>query len=73
MRTVKFVVYQEGEYFVSQCLNVEVASFGETIDEAVANLKDAVELYFQDDAPGHGQGEYRAIGSALIGEASVGA
>jgi predicted RNase H-like HicB family nuclease len=45
MRTFKYVVYQDGKYFVSQCLNVDVSSFGKTIDEAVKNLADAVELY----------------------------
>jgi predicted RNase H-like HicB family nuclease len=72
MTTFKFVVYQEGKYFVSQCLNMEVASFGETIDEAVANLKDAVSLYLKDDS-GHEHGGYRPIGSAMIGEAAVNA
>jgi predicted RNase H-like HicB family nuclease len=48
MRNLKYVVYQEGKYFVSQCLNVDVSSFGESVDEAVFNLKDAVELYFND-------------------------
>ena len=40
MRSLKYVVYREGKYFVSQCLNVDVASFGKSIDEAVANLKE---------------------------------
>jgi predicted RNase H-like HicB family nuclease len=48
---LKYVVYQEGKYYVSQCLNVDVASFGKTIDEAVKNLADAVELYLRDDLP----------------------
>jgi predicted RNase H-like HicB family nuclease len=48
MTALKYVVYQEGKYYVSQCLNVDVASFGKTIDEAVNNLADAVELYFGD-------------------------
>ena len=43
MRSLKYVVYREGKYFVSQCLNVDVSSFGKTMDEAVTNLKDAVE------------------------------
>jgi hypothetical protein len=34
MRHLKYVVYQEDKYYVSQCLNVDVASFGETIDGA---------------------------------------
>lgn len=48
MRSLKYVVYREGKYFVSQCLNVDVSSFGKNIDEAVINLKDAVELYLKD-------------------------
>ena len=43
MKQIKYIVYQEGKYFVSQCLNVDVSSFGETIDEAIRNLKEAVD------------------------------
>ena len=45
---VKNIVWQEGKYFVAQCLNVEVSSFGETKAEALANLTEALELYFED-------------------------
>ena len=34
---------------VAQCLNVDVSSFGATRQEAVANLKEAVELYFENE------------------------
>jgi len=34
MRHLKYAVYQEDKYYVSQCLNVDVASFRETIDGA---------------------------------------
>ncbi len=64
----KFVVYREDKYFVSRCLNVEVASFGETLDEAVANLKEALALYLEDEPTGFAQ-----VGDALIGEAVVNA
>lgn len=43
-----FVVWQEGKYYVSQCLNVDVSSFGKTYDEAVKNLKEALDLYLED-------------------------
>lgn len=46
-REFDYIVWKEDEYFVSRCINVEVSSFGETIDEAVKNLKEAIELYFQ--------------------------
>jgi predicted RNase H-like HicB family nuclease len=70
MRNLKYVVYREGKYFVSQCLNVEVSSFGENIDEAVTNLKDAVELYLKDDSA---MCIYHDVGDALIGEAFINA
>lgn len=42
------VVYQEGKHFVAQCLNVDVSSFGETEADALRNLQEALELYFED-------------------------
>jgi predicted RNase H-like HicB family nuclease len=48
MKTLKYVIYREGKYYVSQCLNVEVSSFGNTFQEALDNLNEALELYFED-------------------------
>lgn len=42
------VVYREGKHFVAQCLNVDVSSFGDSEAEALANLQEALELYFED-------------------------
>lgn len=42
------VVYREGEHFVAQCLNIDVSSFGDTEADALANLREALELYFED-------------------------
>lgn len=42
------VVWKEGRYFVAQCLNIDVSSFGKTRKEALANLEEALELYFED-------------------------
>ena len=42
------VVWKEGEYFVAQCLNVEVSSFGDTKEDALKNLEEALEVYFED-------------------------
>jgi predicted RNase H-like HicB family nuclease len=52
---------------VSEC---DVSSFGETIDGAITNLKEAVELYFE-GAPEETQ--YQQIGEMLIGEDVVNA
>jgi predicted RNase H-like HicB family nuclease len=40
-------VWREGDWFVSQCLEVDVASQGLTEEEALANLREALELYFE--------------------------
>jgi len=44
---LKNIVWQEGRHFVAQCLNVEVSSFGESKEEALANPTEALELYFE--------------------------
>jgi predicted RNase H-like HicB family nuclease len=41
-------VMHEAPWYVARCLDVDVVSQGETVDEALANLKEALELYFED-------------------------
>ena len=48
---LKNIVWQEGKYFVAQCLNVDISSFGETRAEALANLNEALQLFFEDATP----------------------
>ena len=45
-RTLRYVVYEQDGAFVAQCLDVEVASEGDSEAEALAALKEALELYF---------------------------
>lgn len=51
--TQKFTasVSKEGNWFVAQFLEVDVASQGETEDEALANLREALELHFEEPQP----------------------
>lgn len=44
-------VWREGEWFVAQCLEVDVASQGETETQALENLREALELYFEPPTP----------------------
>lgn len=46
-KTLKYTVFQEGGIFVAQCLDIDVASDGATDEEAVANLREALSLYFE--------------------------
>ena len=45
--TVK--IEQEEEWFVATCLENNVASQGKTVNDAVANLKEAIALYYEDE------------------------
>jgi predicted RNase H-like HicB family nuclease len=49
-RTLKYVVFAEDGAYVARCLDVEVASEGDTEEQAVANLQEALALYFEDGA-----------------------
>jgi predicted RNase H-like HicB family nuclease len=68
MKKIKYVIYKEGKYFVSQCLNVDIASFGKTVEEASSNLVEALHLYFED---GKSKEDYVFIKDTLIGETTL--
>lgn len=40
-------VWREGDWYVSQCLELDVASQGQTEEEALVNLTEALELHFE--------------------------
>ena len=44
-----YVIWKEGKHYVSQCLNVDVSSFGATREQAVGSLNKALALYFEDE------------------------
>lgn len=43
------VIQKEGKWYVSWCPELDIASQGETIEEAIENLKEAIELYLEDE------------------------
>lgn len=47
-RNLKYVMFIEDGAFVARCLDVEVTTEGDTQEEAIANLQEALELYFED-------------------------
>ena len=40
-------VWKEGNWYVSQCVELDIASQGATEEEALSNLKEALELHFE--------------------------
>ena len=49
MKNFHYVIWKEGKWFVARALEVEVASQGKTERAASANLREALELYFEDE------------------------
>lgn len=48
-RTIEIVIYRENKQWVAQALNVDISSFGDSREEARSAMKEALELYFEDD------------------------
>jgi predicted RNase H-like HicB family nuclease len=42
------IIHKEGDMYVAECPEVGTVSQGYTIEEAVANLKEATELYLEE-------------------------
>jgi len=68
MKTIKYVGCKEGKHYVSWCLNVDISSFGSSVQEAVDNLNEALELYFEDGAA---LKSYQSIKETLLGESRI--
>lgn len=50
MKRIHSVVWKEDSWYVAKALEVEIASQGKSEKEALANLKEALELYFEDQS-----------------------
>jgi len=48
VRTFTAVIHKEDDLYVAECPEVGTASQGNTIEEAIANLKEATELYLEE-------------------------
>ncbi|MEL6438715.1 MAG: type II toxin-antitoxin system HicB family antitoxin [Cyanobacteria bacterium J06621_8] len=47
-QTLTAILYWEEDVYVAECPEVGTASQGETLEEAIANLKEATELYLEE-------------------------
>ncbi|MEE9455787.1 MAG: type II toxin-antitoxin system HicB family antitoxin [bacterium] len=56
------VIMKEAKWYVAHCLELGVVSQGESLEEAQANLREAVELYIEsfgdEGVPGYSPGAY---------------
>ncbi|MDE0144171.1 MAG: type II toxin-antitoxin system HicB family antitoxin [Caldilineaceae bacterium] len=44
---LKCSIWREGDWYVSHCKDLEIASQGETVEEAQENLEEAIRLFFE--------------------------
>jgi len=51
--TVHAVVTRDRDWYTAECLEVAVVTQGRTLDELVANLKEAVTLHLEGEEPAH--------------------
>ena len=45
------IIQKEENWYVAKCLDNNIASQGKTIEAAMKNLKEALELYMQNEEP----------------------
>ena len=50
-RKLTAIIEREGDGFVALCPELDVASQGDTVDEARKNLQEALELFFEAASP----------------------
>ena len=50
-RSLAFMIVEENGAFMTTCPELDIASEGDTVEESVDNLLEAVELYFLGDEP----------------------
>ena len=48
VRTLTAVLHKEEDLYVAECPELGTVSQGSTVEEAIANLKEATELYLQE-------------------------
>ena len=44
---VSIIVEKENDWYVSHCIELGVSSQGKTVEEAIKNIREAVELYLE--------------------------
>lgn len=49
--SIKAYVYKGDKYYVAECHEIAVVTQGKTLDETIANLKEAVALHLEDEDP----------------------
>ncbi len=66
MRSLHYTLHREDLDYVAQCLDFDVSSFGASKEEALEMLREAIELYLEDEG-----GDSPHISEVSVGELSI--
>jgi|GEM_PF-858444 len=63
MKTIiQFSVYKEDAIYIAEGVNVPIVTDGKTFEKLVANIREAVDLYFENEDPSSlGFGKFQSI------------
>ncbi len=50
-QTIKAFIHKGEKYYVAECLEIAVVTQGKTLDETIANLREAVALHLEGEDP----------------------
>ena len=59
MRRLTALIEREGDVYVALCPEYDIASQGDTVEEARANLTEALTLFFEDADPSEVERRYQ--------------
>jgi len=59
MRRLTALIEREGDVYVALCPEYDIASQGDTVEEARANLTEALTLFFEDADPSEVERHYQ--------------
>ena len=48
-KMIKADIYHDGNFYCGRCLDFDIFTQGNTLDELAKNLKEAIQLHFEDD------------------------
>jgi predicted RNase H-like HicB family nuclease len=70
-KTFTAILHREGDFYVAECPEVGTASQGSSLDEALANLKEATELFLEEfPLPDEGERSLLTTFEVAVGSAA---
>ena len=48
-KIINFKIFQGEKYYVAECLDLPIVTQGLTLDETIANIKEALSLHLEDE------------------------